>query len=660
MIINLKVSIIKMVKYMKVRIFIYLILISLLSLSIFRIIDICVINNIKYNELYNSVVNRTFKGMSAPRGRILDINGKVLVDNIGVNAIMYRKSNNISISDEIEISRTLSKYLDISNVSESKLKTFYLLTHNNGKELITDEEYKLLNERKLNSSDINVLKRSRITNENLDSMSESDKKASEIYYLLNKGYSYQNKIISTNVSDEVVAKVSNLNLKGIICTLIWKRKYMYDTALNSILGAVSNNSVPKEMKDYYLKKGLNLEASVGISGLEYQYDEYLRGTDAVYKLSQNNKVELLSEESIGADLHLSVDIDKQLKIEEILKKEILNARKHETARYFNHAYALVAHPKTGEIVAAAGLLYNKDHFIDITTNIINSSYTVGSIVKGASMSVGYDNNIIKKGKYVTDGCIKLYNTNSKCSWTRLGQINDISAMALSSNYYQFLIAIGLTGSKYKYNGKINATKEHFDIYRSMFASYGLGVKTGVDLPNEHIGIIGTKVSDDLLLNYAIGQYDTYTPIEVLQYVNTLANDGVRIAPKFMKKIVKDSVTILENDHKVLNEAKLSSENMSRVKKGLRQVMISGTGAYYADSKIKPSGKTGTSETFVDTDMDGVIDTRTISNAFIMYAPSNNPEYSIAIINPNITTGGYKYPINYQLNRKISKYLFENQ
>lgn len=641
------------------RIFVYILLIILMFIATYRIIDICIFNKSKYSELYNSVVNRTFKGMSAPRGRILDVNGKVLVDNIGVNAIMYKKSNDISVSDEIEISRTLSKYLDVGVASEGKLKTFYLIAHNNCNDLISDEEWKLLSERKLNNSDINALKKSRITNDDLNQMSEIDKKASEIYYLLNKGYSYQNKIISTNVSDEVVAKVSNLDLKGIMCTLIWKRKYMYDTALNSILGGVSSNSVPKEMKDYYLNKGLSLDSSVGISGLEYYYDEYLRGIDAVYKLSQNNKVELFSEEKKGADVYLSIDIDKQLKIESILKKEILNARKHETARFFNHAYVLVAHPKTGEIVSVVGLLYNKDHFIDITTNIVNSSYTVGSIVKGASMSVGYANNLIKKGEYVTDGCIKLYNTNSKCSWTRLGRINDISAMALSSNYYQFLIAIGLTGSKYKYNGMINAKKEHFEIYRNMFASYGLGVKTWVDLPNEHIGIIGSKVSDDLLLNLAIGQYDTYTPIEVLQYVNTLANDGVRIAPKFMKKIVKENVTILENDHKVLNEAKLSSENMSRVKNGLRQVMISGTGAYYADSKIKPSGKTGTSETFVDSNLDGIIDTRTISNAFIMYAPSDKPEYSIAIISPNITTGGYKYPINYQLNRKISKYLFEN-
>ena len=198
----------------------------------------------------------------------------------------------------------------------------------------------------------------------------------------------------------------------------------------------------------------------------------------------------------------------------------------------------------------------------------------------------------------------------------------------------------------------------------MYASYGLGSITGIDLPGEKLGIIGSRVSDDLLLNLSIGQYDTYTPIEIFQYVNTLANNGVRVAPSLMAKITSGDKVIKENEKKVLNEAVLDSENMKRVQEGLREVMISGTGKNYTDKSIPSAGKTGTSETFVDSDADGKMDTKTISNAFIMYAPIEDPQYSIVIISPNISVSdgnnSYKYAINLRLNQKIFKYLFEKQ
>ena len=67
----------------------------------------------------------------------------------------------------------------------------------------------------------------------------------------------------------------------------------------------------------------------------------------------------------------------------------------------------------------------------------------------------------------------------------------------------------------------------------MLSSYGLGIKTGIDLPNEDTGIKGKSYSADLLLNLAIGQYDTYTPIELLNYINTVADQGQRRKPSFV-------------------------------------------------------------------------------------------------------------------------------
>ncbi len=650
----------------KSNIFMYIIIILFTLVSIIRLVDLNVFKKEKYRGEYDEIVNRTFTGSSAPRGRILDVNGKVLVDNIGVNTVIYNRRSGVSTSDEIDIALNLSSVLEIdeNKITSDKLKKFYLVTHDNGKNLITSEEYKLYEERKLNSSDIEALKYSRVTDDMLNSMTPMERNASYIYYLLSNGYSYQDKIIKKDITDEELAKINELNLCGVRVELTWERTYPYGEVLRSIFGTVSTNGIPSELKDYYVSKGLKLDSTVGVSYLEYEYDDYLRGKDAVYRVNQDNTIELLEGEEQGNDLYLSIDIDVQLEVESILKEEMLNAKKAKNTEYYNHSYVIVGHPLTGEIVAMSGLQINEDHFVDITSNIISSSYTVGSVVKGASISVGYQQNLIEEDAYVTDSCIKVYGVTEKCSWKSLGKITDLTALAYSSNYYQFLIATRLTNPNYKWNSKLNATSEHFAIYRNMYSSFGLGNITGIDLPNEKTGIIGKTVSDDLLLNLTIGQYDTYTPIELFQYINTIANNGVRLAPSLMKKITNGDETVKENTSKELNRVDLGEQYIKRVQEGFREVMTIGTGRNYAGGIVTAAGKTGTSETFVDTNADGVMDTKTISTAFVMYAPFENPEYSIVILSPNISVEreetSYKYSINLRVNKKIVKYLFENR
>lgn len=641
---------------------IYMCLVAFFVCAAIRIVELSVFKRDYYTEKLDVAKNVYVKGPSAPRGRILDVNGKVLVDNRGTNTVIYNRTEGSSEKLEVEIAYKLGTVLkfDLKNFSDQKMKKFYLVTHENGNDLITEEEKRLYEERKLSKKDIEALKYERVTDEKIDSLSLEDKNAGYIYHMLTNGYFYEDKTIKRDLTDKEVVAINDLDLPGIKVELIWERIYPYGETLKTVFGTISNN-VPKELKDYYNSRGVDVNSTVGISFLELQYDEYLRGKDSLFKL-ESGKLKEVEEEQSGSDLYLSIDIDHQLALESILKSEMLNAKKAPNTEYFNHSYAIVGNPKTGEIVAAAGLQLNKDHFVDITANMINSSYTVGSVVKGATISVGYQNGLIVEGKKVLDSCLKVYGVTEKCSWTRLGYVDDIRALAQSSNYYQFLIAARLANPDFKQNAKLRANKEHFDIYRNMLASYGLGAKTGIDLPNEQVGIKGKTVSDDLLLNLAIGQYDTYTPIEVFQYINTIANDGIRLKPSLMKKIVKDGETLVEHIPSELNKALLDSKHLKRVQRGLREVMISGTGRNYIDVNISAAGKTGTSETFVDTDHDGKIDTRTISTAFIMYAPFENPEYSIVSLSPNISrsngSSSYKYALNLRVNRKIVNYLFE--
>ena len=642
------------------RYFYYILVIFLFCILGVRLISIRASKE-EYQEKLLAKTEVYISGSSAPRGRILDTNGNVLVDNIGVKTIYYNKIKGINIEDEIEIAKKLADILTIDAAGTKALKDYWLVTNSNGESLITEEEYKLLEERKLTNNDITDLKYERITEEMLNSFSDIEKKAAHIYSLMNDGYVYSKKEILKDVSESEYAKVIESNIPGITGELSWERIYLYGDTLKNIFGSIG--LIPEERKEEYLSSGYELTDTVGLSYLEYEYEEYLKGTKAEYLVNSDNTLTLVSEEKRGNDLVLSIDINLQLKVEEIIKDKIILGDKYPNTDYYKDSYALVSDPNNGSILAIAGIRRNDDGlWSDISLNTINKSFTIGSAVKGATIAVGYKYGLIEMDKYITDSCVKLYLVPEKCSFKSLGRINDLTALAYSSNYYQYLIAIALTGNTYKPNIKLNATEEHFNIYRNMLASFGLGVKTEIDLPGEQTGIIGKTIADDLLLNLAIGQYDTYTPVEVLQYINSLAT-GKRTALSLMKEIKSNDDVILSNESTVLNEIELEQVYLDRIREGLKLVLSEGTGRIYVDKSINAAGKTGTSESFYDSNSDGTVDVATITSTFAGYFPSDNPKFSVVVITPNISHNNGSNDTMYygasKITKDITNYLAEN-
>lgn len=645
---------------MKKKMYLYLLVIAVFGVFLTRLVFIWSDKEFFTLALNNKTVVYV-SGGSAPRGRILDTNGKVLVDNLGVKTIYYNKIKGISTSEEIEIAKKLASILSVDESSILEQKEFWLVNNNNGSNLITEEEYKLLDERKLSSSDLYDLKIERISEDMLNEGNELFKKSAKIYSLMNDGYVYSKKEILKRVSDEEYAKVIESNIPGVTGELSWERIYLYGDTLRNILGSIG--SIPSEEVDEYLSNGYELTDIVGISYLEKEYEEYLKGKKAKYLVNSDNTLTLVEEEQRGNDLVLSIDIDIQMKAEEIIKDKILLGKKYPNTDYYKDSYALVSNPLTGEIIAMAGIRLNSDDtWSDISLNTINKSFTIGSAVKGATIAVGYQNNLIEMDKYITDSCVKLYLTPQKCSFKSLGRINDLTALAYSSNYYQFMIAIALTGNTYTPNIKLNATEEHFKIYRDMLASFGLGAITNIDLPGETTGIIGSTVADDLLLNLAIGQYDTYTPIEVLQYINSMAS-GTRMSLSLMKEIRNDDEVIVKNEIEVLNDVAVDEEYLNRIREGLTLVLKEGTGKIYVRDDLLAAGKTGTSESFYDSDNDGKVDVQTITSTFAGYFPNEDPKYSVVVITPNIShnngTNDTMYYGASKITKEITSFLADN-
>lgn len=625
---------------------IYYCLITIIYLLIIsRYLYIAYYKHDYYYEEYLNATNKIVYGLNAPRGRILDRNGKVLVDNIGTNTIVFHKLKNIDTKKIAHLLNTIIPNIKKASIDEQKK---YYLTFNETDSLLTEKEQELYNNRKISQAEVEEIKLARI--EPLLNYTNKEQQEIHLYYLLNKGYIYDSKIIAKDVSDEICAKINISNISGLTCEYTNKRIYLYDT-LNDILGRTGN--ITKENKEYYLAKGYSLNDTVGLSYLEKQYDDYLRGEKAKYLVNEDNSLTLISNSKPGNDIYLSIDIELQLQINEILKKNLNKASNLKNTKYYNSSYVLVSNPNTGEIIASTGLMKVKDDFHDITTNILTSSFTMGSVIKGASHTVGYQNNLIDIGTKINDSCIKLYQVPTKCSYKRLGYIDDITALKTSSNYYQFLTAIKLTGNKYKYNMKLEVEEKDFNTYRDTFAEFGLGSKTGIDLENESLGIKGKTIAPDLLLNLSIGQYDTYTPLQLLNYINTIATNGKRYSLHYLKEVKNKDKIIYEYQPNLLNIVKNS--NFNRIKEGFKEVLYSGTGRGYTDTLYKPAGKTGTSEVVYNKDI------ITINQTYAMFAPYDNPQYSIVVISPNISYNNdydnYIAPINRYISKEVSKLVF---
>lgn len=629
-----------------------IILISIFTIIIYllRIYDLSIVKNNYYNKLLLKQTSYYTYGLSAPRGRILDRNGNILVDNKKVRVITYQKNKHISSRDEINIAKKLSKYLDNEYVISNDEIANYLIKENGIENYIDKEDYNKYLNSILTYNDIYSKAVDNINKEKLYVIDEDLKKTAKIYSLMNKDYSYDIKIIFKNISDEKYFKIINDNIKGVSGSFIYEREYKYNDLLKSLYGSVGK--ISKDNLNEYLNKGYSINDTVGTSYLEKEYENLLKGKKAKYKVNNDGTLKKIENEIKGEDLYLNIDINIEEKLYQILSEKIKNTKGKTNTEYYNGSYVIVGNPN-GEIVALLGLKLINNDLYENTIDIVNYSFTPGSIVKAASNTVGYHENIIIPDKKINDSCVKLYLNTEKCSYKKLGLVDDITALEKSSNYYQYINALKVMGyDKYKYNMKVNVTNKSFDKYRNIFKSYGLGDYTYIDLPSESLGITGKIVSPDLLLNLSIGQYDSYTPLQIFSYINTLASKGKRYNIRLNRNL----------DKKLVNEVDISESNLNRILTGLNNVVSKGTGKGYIFNN-DGAGKTGTSETLVDTNNDGIYETKTISTAFIGYAPFDNPKYTFVVISPNISSNkdknNYKVPINRYIINDLTSFLFEN-
>lgn len=640
-------------------------------------------------EAYQREIDRTISDTSkspVPRGKIMDRNGKVVVDNKPLYSITYTPPKRVQAEDKLDVAKELIEFIKVDEdkikkiTERNKKEYWYLENIDEATGRLTDKEKEKLDD--LEQYDLAL---ERITKEDISHFTDKELQIIAIKRELDKAYALTPEVIKNeNISIKEYAKIAEhlSSLPGINATTDWEREYKYGDTLKSIIGSITtqDQGIPKEQEKYYLTRGYSRNDRVGKSGLEEQYEDLLRGRkeEIQYTTTKTGKVigsEVVVEGERGKDLVLSMDMDFQEKVDEIVLKE-LKAAKASGNYYLEDALAVALNPKTGEVLALSGQHYNreKNEYENMPHKVLYDSNRPGSTVKGATVLAGLDSGIITPGQTFYDRPIKIQGTKTKGSYRQLGAVNDLTALKLSSNVYMFYIGLRM-GGDYRYpfpndsKARVNAS-EGMTKMRNYFNQLGLGVRTGIDFPFEGTGYEGVASSTGLL-DIGIGQYDTYTAMQMAQYVATIANDGYRVEPHLVKEIRNASENgelgsiYKVNETTVLNKVNVKDEYIDRVQQGFYKAFNEpgGTGYnYWHDAPYKPVGKTGTAENAVFGKRDdgtSYLKAETDNLGLIGYAPYDDPEIAFAVIVPNLNKNGGN-GINHKIGRGIMDAYFDLQ
>ncbi|MEH7386581.1 penicillin-binding protein 2 [Bacillus sp. JJ1521] len=649
----------------------------LFSALILRLGVVQIVHGEKFQKEVDKTENEVVN-LPVPRGKIYDKNGNVIVDNKALNAITYTRARGTKQEDVLKVAETLATLIEMKTdkVTERDLKDFWILKNpDEAKKKVTEDELQKEQDGDLSSKEIYKLQIDRITEEDINTITEPELEVAAIFREMTKGYALVPQIVKNeNVTPEEYAVVSeNLErLPGVNTTTDWVRDYKYEFTLKSILGRISDTDegLPGDKLDYYLARGYNRNDRVGLSYLEEQYESVLHGQKAkVENVIKGNAVQetiVISEGQRGSDLVLTIDMELQQAVEQIIEEQMLETKQKSGTQYLDRAFVVMMNPKTGEILSMAGKVYargedGKMGFQDYALGTMNAAYEMGSTVKGATMLTGYDTGVINIGSRYYDSPVRIKDTPVKKSWKDLGDTNDLKALEMSSNVYMFKTFLDLAGGHYVPGQSISIDYDAFRTVRNYFSQFGLGVKTGIDLPGETTGFPGSQLNPGLLMDLAIGQYDTYTTLQLAQYVSTIANDGYRMQPKIVREIHQP--TMDENElgpiqkpfePTVLNKIDIDQKYFDRVQQGFKLVYQGSRGTARGSFARKPynaAGKTGTAQSFIN----GV---EAVNSTLVGYAPFDNPEVAFAVVIPYAYYGKSSNNMNLTVGAAILDKYFE--
>ncbi|MFS5730792.1 penicillin-binding protein PBP2B [Streptococcus agalactiae] len=631
----------------------FFIIVLLFTVLILRLEQMQIGQQSFYMKKLTALTSYTVKESKA-RGQIFDAKGVVLVENDERPTVAFSRGNNISSQSIKELANKLSHYITLTEVASSDRakRDYYLADKANYKKVVEslpdskryDKFGNHLAESTVYANAVAAVPVSAIN------YSEDELKVVALFNQMNATPTFGSVKLSTGeLSDDQIKKLDadKKELLGISVTSNWHRRKK-GTSLSDILGTISTEKagLPREEVKKYLKKGYSLNDRVGTSYLEKQYEDDLQGIRQIRKVVVNKKGKVVSdnitqEGKSGRNLKLTFDLNYQNKVESILKQYYGSELSSGRASFSEGMYAVAIEPSTGKVLAMAGLKNDHGNLVDDSLGTIAKNFTPGSVVKGATLSSGWENKVLRGNEVLYDQEI----ANIRSWFTRgLTPISAAQALEYSSNTYMVQVALRLMGQDYNTGDALTdrGYQEAMAKLRKTYGEYGLGVSTGLDLP-ESEGYVPGKYSLGTTLMESFGQYDAYTPMQLGQYISTIANNGNRLAPHVVSDIYegndsnKFAQLVRSITPKTLNKIAISDQELAIIQEGFYNVVNSGSG-YATGTSMRGnvttiSGKTGTAETFAKNVNGQTVSTYNL-NAI---AYDTNRKIAVAVMYPHVTT-----------------------
>ena len=461
-------------------------------------------------------------------------------------------------------------------------------------------------------------------------------------------------VMARDVTMETITCEKELGIPGIGFTTDMERVYCYPGIASHILG--QTGPIYAEEWPAYKAEGYSMNAIVGKSGCEAAFETYLRGSDGIKVIVEDEEGNIVREymktEAIaGQDVYLTIDIELQIAAEEALAENIDYIRRTYDREDCEKGAIVAMDPNSGEVLAIASYptydlaTYNRDYEAlaensaqPLLNRALSGLYAPGSTFKPGMVAAALMEGVVTAStKLECAGTYTYYRSYQPDCWIHNsnspikshGWINAAEALRVSCNCYFYeagrLLGIG-----------------NMNLYSHMF---GLGEATGIELGEQTGSLAGPDHRADLhglewqptdTIAAAIGQSDNaFTPLQLGVYISTLVNGGDRYAARLLHK-VRDFGThrdVVTSAPTLVSSFDLPEAHRLTIIDGMEQMVAtsSSVSRYMRNVPVTVAGKTGTAQTGAGSTENGL---------FVCCAPSRDPE--IVVVSVIERAGGGSY------------------
>jgi len=635
---------------------------------VFRLFNLQVVEGERYNaDSQKRVLKESV--IEAARGKILDRNGVPIAINRQGFAIQIVKTD----IDTSELNEMLLKLTDIMEKNKvsyvdslSKYLTFSPITFNGKTKKVIEDWQKDTNRLNMDEEDVKSTPEELFTylrNKKFKiDASYTDEQVYKImllrYEILINNWNFTEGgtvSIAKDVGMDTISEIEERHheFPGIITSVVPVREYIdaYDEA--HVLGFI--RAIDQNQYDNLKDEGYSINDLIGQTGVEKSAERYLRGRDGKRSIEVDTSGRLTQQQETaaaipGSDVVLTIDTNLQKVAMESLARniELIRNIKGDKANLgdANAGSVVVLDVNSGEVLTMASCpSFDPQIFLegaedeeaqqaiadlykDVNSSGLNrtiqGTYEPGSTFKPLTAIAALEEGIITptNSKYYDSGHTSIGNRDFYClefPKSGHGWLDLKRALETSCNIYFYELGFKTTIDK------LVIWAEHF----------GLGKKTGIDLPSEASGHMSSKdlkkqLRDDIwrpadTAQVSIGQFDSiFTPLQLANYISTIANGGKRYTPYVIKKVIKYDGSVVNETKPSYTKVPVQQSTINAVKEGMVAVAQSIDGTAYKSFIGLPfevAGKTGTAQ------KPGGSPTA----LFVCYAPADDPQIAIAVV-----------------------------